>query len=208
MTITKDQTLYARWTVNKPSATKVTVKITSYNSVRISWKKVSKAKGYTVYRAASKNGNYKKIKTVKSNVLSIKDTGLKSGKTYYYKVAAYKTADKKHIYGKQSPAVGKQILGKPATPVQNKIAINVTDKTFTISWKPISKAQKVIILRKVDNGNYKPWKTVAAKKGSAAYSYEKYLAKSHQYAFKLRAYYVADGVKIYSGDSNGYVVQR
>lgn len=59
----------------------------------VSWKKVAGAKGYQVYRAASKNGAYKKIADVSAKKTSVKATKLKSKKTYYFKVRAYsKTA--------------------------------------------------------------------------------------------------------------------
>lgn len=62
-----------------PSAT-----ATGKSSITVKWKKVSGASSYTVYRAASKNGKYKKC-TICSSA-SFKDTNLKAGKTYYYKV--------------------------------------------------------------------------------------------------------------------------
>ena len=36
----------------------------SYNSLKVSWKKVKNAKGYQIYRATKKNGKYKKVKTL------------------------------------------------------------------------------------------------------------------------------------------------
>lgn len=74
------------------------VKKVSSTSVMISWKKVSDAKGYAVYMKTGKNGTYKKIKTIsgKNNTAMVK-TKLKKGKTYYFRVRAYKT-----IYGEKS----------------------------------------------------------------------------------------------------------
>lgn len=82
----------------------------------LSWKKVSGADGYMVYRGAKKKGKYKKIaKVVKvkvgkrtkevKQVANIKytNTKLKAGKKYYYKVKAYKaTTRKKKVYTKFS----------------------------------------------------------------------------------------------------------
>lgn len=60
-------------------------------SVTLKWKKVSGASGYYVYRSTSKQGKYKKVQTIKKgSSVSWKDKKLKSGKKYYYKVAAYK----------------------------------------------------------------------------------------------------------------------
>lgn len=194
-------------TYGKFSAPKAAIKVTGANTVKVSWKKVYGAKGYVVYRATSKNGTYKRYKTVKNNVSSLKDTKLKSGKTYYYKVAAYTTADKKNIYGNKSSAVKRKIIGKLKNPVQKVISLNKNKKTFTISWKQVKNADKIVILKKVDNGKFKEWKTVSAKKGKATYSYTN-LADGHSYTFRLKAYYKTDGTKIESGTSKGYTINK
>ena len=81
------------------------VKITEVTKAKITWTKVSDAHGYAVYRSDSKDGTYKKIKTVNSGkTLSYTATGLKNGKTYYFKVRAYRTVDKKNYYGITSAA--------------------------------------------------------------------------------------------------------
>ncbi|MGN1194520.1 MAG: fibronectin type III domain-containing protein, partial [Acutalibacteraceae bacterium] len=69
----------------------------------LSWNKQTGASGYIVYMSTSKNGSYKKIATVKgSTKVSYTKTGLTKGKTYYFKVRAYKTVDGKNIYGDYS----------------------------------------------------------------------------------------------------------
>ena len=70
--------------ISKP--TNVKAKKKSSKKVKVSWKKVKGAKKYTVYRAKSKNGKYKKIGTTKSG--SYTDKTIKKGKKYYYKVVA------------------------------------------------------------------------------------------------------------------------
>lgn len=73
------------------------------NSAKLSWTKVSGAKGYELYRATSKNGTYKKIATTSKT--SYQDKKLSSKKTYYYKVRAYKTSGGNTIEGKLTGAV-------------------------------------------------------------------------------------------------------
>lgn len=60
---------------------------TSNNRIKISWKKADGAQGYRLYRASSKKGPYKPVRTTTGR--SYTDTGLSKGKTYYYKVRAY-----------------------------------------------------------------------------------------------------------------------
>lgn len=69
--------------------------------VTLSWKKVSEAQGYVVYRSKKKNGGYKAVKTIKkSSVCSYVDKARKQkkNKKYYYKVKAYKTVLGKKYY--------------------------------------------------------------------------------------------------------------
>ncbi len=65
------------------------------------WKKVKGAAGYQVYRSMRKNGKYI---CVKKNLKAAKytDKKLKKGKTYYYKVRAYKKVNGKTITGAYS----------------------------------------------------------------------------------------------------------
>lgn len=88
-----------------PFNVKVTKKTSK--SLKISWKKVSGATGYDVYRATSKNGKYTKVATTKS--VSYVNKKLKSKKTYYYKVRAYKTVKGKKYYGSYSTIVSKKL---------------------------------------------------------------------------------------------------
>lgn len=69
-------------------------------SIKVSWKKISGAKGYDVYRATSKKGTY--YKRITTSNLSYTNTGLTKGKTYYYKVRAYKIVNNKKVYSSYS----------------------------------------------------------------------------------------------------------
>ena len=65
----------------------------------VEWGKISKASGYEVYVATSKNGKYTRKKTIKSGkTTTAKIKGLKSKKKYYVKVRTYRTVDGKKIY--------------------------------------------------------------------------------------------------------------
>ncbi len=77
------------------------VKAVNSRTLKITWKKVSGANGYVVYRATSPKGKYKKVKTVKKGT-KLTNSKLKKGKKYYYKVRAYKQIDKKKYYSKYS----------------------------------------------------------------------------------------------------------
>ena len=73
-------------------------KSTTYTNFK--WDKCVGVTGYEVYRSTSKNGTYTKVGTVSTT--SFKNTGLKKGTTYYYKVRAYKTVGSTKLYGAYS----------------------------------------------------------------------------------------------------------
>ena len=85
----------------KPLTPKVTVKSTKTKKATISWKNTSsRNSGYEVYMATSKNGDYSLVKTTTAKTYT--KTGLTKGKTYYFKVRAYKTVDGTKVYGNYS----------------------------------------------------------------------------------------------------------
>lgn len=58
--------------------------------IKLTWRGNTYSEGFVIYRATSQNGNYTKIKTITDkNINSYTDSGLKSGKTYYYKIRGY-----------------------------------------------------------------------------------------------------------------------
>ena len=86
---------------------------------QLTWKAVSGAASYRVYRATAKNGAYSVINTTKA--LAYTNTGAALGTTYYYKVEALNAAGKSMgfsaiVEGKVAPvlAVGySSVSGKP-----------------------------------------------------------------------------------------------
>lgn len=57
------------------------------SGIRLSWKSVSNAASYRIYRSVSKNGTYSYLASAKSG--SYTDRKVTQGKTYYYKVRCY-----------------------------------------------------------------------------------------------------------------------
>lgn len=85
----------------KPSLKSPSVKLKSGKKKAIvKYNKVSGASGYKIYRSTKKSKGYKLIKTTKSR--SYTNKKLKSKKTYYYKIRAYKKLGKKTVYSSYS----------------------------------------------------------------------------------------------------------
>jgi fibronectin type 3 domain-containing protein len=77
-----------------------TVKITSTKGkANLTWTNISGEGGYAIYMATSKNGKYTHLANYKANSTKATKSKLKSGKTYYFKVRAYKKVSGKTVYG-------------------------------------------------------------------------------------------------------------
>lgn len=100
--------------VSAPPAPKAPTATSTTTTVTLKWSKVSKAKGYTLYRYDSKT---KKSYTVASTTkLTYKVTKLKAGTTYCYYTKAYALNGKKKVYSKASPKLTVATLPVAPTP--------------------------------------------------------------------------------------------
>lgn len=75
----------------------------SSKQATVRWRRVARANGYQIFMSTKKNGKYKRVATVK-NGKKIKYTKkkLKSGKTYYFKIRAYKKYNGRKVYSAYS----------------------------------------------------------------------------------------------------------
>nr|MCR5452512.1 fibronectin type III domain-containing protein [Lachnospiraceae bacterium] len=82
----------------------ITLKKAGTGKIKISWKKISGASGYMVYRKRS-GGTYRRVKTIKSgNTVTYTNPGLVSGRKYVYRLIAYRTVNGKRTYSAYSAA--------------------------------------------------------------------------------------------------------
>ncbi len=156
--------------------------VENYNTLTLRWKKVSGADGYYIYRSTKKDGTYKKIATVKGGTtLTYTNTKLSTGKTYYYKIKAYRRSGKKNIDGNYSSVTSKatslkKVTGVTATPQHaNKIKLQ---------WKKVNGASSYNIYRSTSkNGAYTQIKSGVT---SASYT-DKKLTGGKRYYYKICA---------------------
>ena len=107
----KEYGSYSEIVCAKPVLSKTTITVSSTSKkATIKWNKVLGASGYKVYSATSSDGTYSLKKTITSiNTLSYTNTNLVSGKTYYYKVRAYRNVNGKVVYGPYSVVKSQKI---------------------------------------------------------------------------------------------------
>ncbi len=83
-------------TLKKVTGIKV---VKSGSKVKVSWKNIDGETGYQISKMTKKSATQKTPTTVKSATAKSKVIAATKGKTYYYKVRAYKVVDGKKVYG-------------------------------------------------------------------------------------------------------------
>ena len=72
----------------------------------LAWEAVAGADGYRIWMAESEDGDYTVAKMINSgDTVSYTKSDLESGKTYYFKVAAYTDVDGKITFGQESNVI-------------------------------------------------------------------------------------------------------
>ena len=94
-----------------PGKSNVTLTVSAYNKLKLSWNAAAGAAGYRVYRSTSANGTYKIIKT--TGALTYTDTVV-CGQTYYYKIVSYAKKGNETVEGETGNTVSGST--KPQTP--------------------------------------------------------------------------------------------
>ena len=144
----------------------------------LTWKAVSGAAKYEVYRARSKDGTYTKYSTTTGTAYT-NSSYLTSGATYYYKVRAL---DANGNAGPYSAVVSVTCRLKLTAP-------SVTGGTDaqgrpTLKWNAVSGAAKYEVYRaRSMNGDYIKYSTVTG----TSYTNTSYLANGTTYYYKVRA---------------------
>lgn len=162
----------------------------SYNKATVSYQQIPGASGYMIYKASKKNGAYKKLAVVKGGKnKSFTDKKVKTGKTYYYKVKAYRNVDGRKVYSKISKPAG----AKAALAV-SKMTLKAKKNGIVVKWTKVKGAHKYQIYRSTKkNGGY-----ILVRQTAKRSFTDQQVSDGKAYFYKLRAYRVVDGKKVYS----------
>lgn len=135
------RTLNQSWVPDTP-----VFQVKAYNSGYnlISWKKVSGATGYYVYRKPAVGGKWSQIADVGTSELKYKDSKVTANASYRYTVKAYYEASGKRYSGKYK--TGDVIKAAPA--VQKVTSVKSEKNGIRIRWKPQKKCDGYYIYRK------------------------------------------------------------
>ena len=85
-----------------PGRTSIIVARASSTSAKVTWITVSGSSGYEVWRGTQKNGTYALKYTAKSSATNWTNSGLTTGKAYYYKVRSWRVVSGQKVCGQFS----------------------------------------------------------------------------------------------------------
>ena len=144
----------------------------------LTWKAVSGAAKYEVYRARSKDGDYIKYSTVTGT--SYTNTSyIENGNTYYYKVRALKSDGTAGAWSSIVAVTYKQTLSAPAVTGGND-----AQGRPTLKWNAVTGAAKYEVYRaRSKDGTYTKYSTTTG----TAYANSSYLTSGATYYYKVRA---------------------
>lgn len=156
-----------------------------YNGIKVSWKKVTGATNYEIYRKEAGATSWEYMgKTSKSKLYFI-DSDVTNKQTYYYTVRAY-NEDGVSEYNKTG--VGKKFVKAPTV----KTFKNVTTGVY-LKWNRVSGATSYRVYRKTGSGDW----VLLKKFNNETFTHIDTTAKSGvKYSYMVKAYI--------SGDSSGY----
>ena len=181
------------WTIKQVVFSQITSD--SKNQVTLGWKKVSKAQGYDIYRSDKSNSGFEKIASISSgSTLTYTDKGVKSGNTYYYKIAAtykIKGSAGRGSYSKVTEvAVLKQGSISSITLGDNNV--------LNISWNSVANASGYELAGAVsEKGTY----TTLQTSGATSFTHSN-LVQGTTYYYKVRAVKNAGKTSVKGTSSN------
>ena len=156
--------------------TGLTSKTLSNSEIKLSWKKVSGASGYSV--CMRKNGKYPQIADVKSgSTLTYTVKNLTNATRENFKVRAYKTVKGKKVYGAYSDNWNTATNPQPAKGLK---VSSVSYDSVKLSWTKIG-CTNYRIYQNIKG----EWKEIGKTTGTS-YTVKK-LAPATKYQFKIRA---------------------
>ena len=198
--VTTEGTVYGSFSsassvTTKPSTVTISsASTTTAGYVKVSWKKVSNATGYVIYRSTN-GGSYSKVKTISSNsTVSWTDTSVKPGRVYRYKIRAYKKSGSTTVYSSSYSSV-KKVTAKPGKVTISSIT-STKKRSGTVKWAKIKNATGYQVAYRIKGTSKWYYTTVSTNKKVFT------LLRNKKYYVKVRAYTKYNGTKYYGSWSS------
>ncbi len=139
----------------KPKISSIT-NVEATGKIKLTWKTVSNANYYNIYRATSSNGTYNKIGRVTATTKAGKkcsyvDSKAIGGKTYYYKIKAGNSKSSDALSVSSSKKYRACDLTRPTVTAVSR----ASDGKPVLTWNKIAGAEKYVVYRSTSkNGPY------------------------------------------------------
>ena len=171
------------------------------SSVKVTWTTVEGAEGYELYRTTNPGdpSTWALVKTINDGAASAyTNQGLTEGVTYYYRVRAFAAGSDSTIYSDFS-----NVEYMPAAVVFGNVYSNGADRV-RLNWDVVDGAHGYQIWRKTGDGSWKIVKTLGDRgntltsdKGSVSGYTNNGLASGVTYTYKMRAFKIENGKKVF-----------
>ena len=145
-------------------------------SVKLSWKAVTGADGYQIYRRTGDTGNYTLVKETNTAAASFQDKGLLSATAYCYRIYAYKASGGSKWIGQASrPIKALTLPGKTAKASLKQKGAASTKSKATLTFQQVPRASAYYIYKyNTSKKNFVPAFQIQGKK-LYAYQGKKYV---------------------------------
>ena len=173
-----------------PKTPTASISLWNYQTLSIKVNAATGASKFLIYRSTTKDGTYTKVGELTA-AGTFKNAGLTPGKTYYYKVKACNSYNRCSGYSgvvSKKPVPG-TVKGLQATPGPIYVKL---------SWNSVLGATGYEVYRSTSKtGTYTKLTTVT----NTTYTNRK-LSENKTYYYKVRAYRIVNGTKVYGSYSN------
>ena len=159
---------------------------TGYNRIKLTWKGIDYADGYIVYRDG------KAIKTLGKDARSFTNEKVRCGKKYDYAVRAFY-----NVNGSRDLCAASVTRTAKAVPSKPVLKVKAASGKNTLTWAKVTGATKYEIYKY--RSSKKKYVRVATK--STPKYIDKAVKKGYRYSYKVRAYRLVDGEKVYGSFS-------
>ncbi len=164
----------------------------SAKSVKLTWSKVSGAKGYVIYKYDTAKKSFVRITKTTTNVTSYTVSGLSNATSYNFAIRAYKTVDGKEILSVSYPTVKVTTYLDSVT----NFKASPSAKSVKLTWSKVSGAQGYVIY-KYDTTKKSYIRVENTTTNVTSYTVTG-LSNATSYNFAIRAYKTVDGKEVLS----------
>ena len=163
------------------------------SSVKVTWNALEGVDGVQIYRSESPDSGFASVGT--SIGTSFTDSTVSMGKTYYYKLKAYKMLDGQKTFFNPSNIVSATILPSAPTNFKAEDALSST----RLSWTAVPNIEGYYVFR--SESPDKDFVAVSRQKGTS-FTNKSGLTVGNTYYYKVKSFVTVNGKRVFSNSSN------